>query len=47
VRLHRGALHVVGIWHDGKFQSGLMQLDGARGTLKLKSRELTALVTAP
>jgi hypothetical protein len=46
VRMQRDALRVVGIWHDGKFSTGLMQLDGARGTLKLKARELTALVTA-
>jgi hypothetical protein len=46
VRLRRDPLRLVAFWHDGKFVAGVMCVLGARGWLRLKSRELTALVTA-
>lgn len=47
VRLARGPIRAVGLWDDGAYSCGLMKVDGMRGVLRLKARQLTALVTAP
>lgn len=46
VRLRRTPIRAVGLWHDGKFRCGLLRLDGSTATVKLKARQLTAVVTS-
>jgi hypothetical protein len=46
VRLARGPLRAVGLWHDGAFSAGLLAIQGARGVMRLKARELARLVKA-